>query len=354
MSDETPHPRLTRRLIGHAAAWDQVSEAWKSGRFAHAWLISGPRGIGKASFAHLLAKAILTAPPPEEGGGLFGPAEPQGLSREIDTAHPALPRIESGAHPDMTTVEIGWADDAMTKRRTEIVVDDVRDVGEFLSLTPAEGGWRIVVIDAADEMNRSAANALLKNLEEPPRRSLLLLLAHNRGRLLPTIRSRCRQLPLAPLSEAETEEGLTFLLPEETPERRRVLAGMAQGSLGEAVALAHGGGDEIAAGIARLLADWPHLDAKALSAFAGEVAKDADRFRLFTVLLGDWVAATLRRGVGAPAEGGASGAALAVPLEQWGEVWEKVNGLFRRAEAVNLDRRHVVLSAFHALVSPAA
>ncbi len=353
MSDETPHSRLCRRLIGHRSAWEQVSEAWAGGRFAHAWLISGPRGIGKASFAHLLAKAILTAKPVEEGG-LFGPAEPRGLSRDLDAADPLLPRIESGAHPDMMTVEIGWSDDAMTKRRTEIVVDDVRDVGAFLSLTPAEGGWRVVVIDAADEMNRSAANALLKNLEEPPRRSLLLLVAHNRGRLLPTIRSRCRHLALSPLSAAEMEEGLSALLPEETPDRRRILAGMAQGSLGEALALAHGGGDEIAAGIARLLADWPRLDAKALSAFASDVAADVGRFRLFTVLLGDWVAATLRRGAGAPAEGGAAGAALAVPLDQWGEVWEKVNDLFRRAEAVNLDRRHVVLSAFHALVSPAA
>ncbi len=351
--DDIPASRMVRRLIGHANAWEQVSEAWKSGRFAHAWLISGPRGIGKASFAHFLAKAILTAPPVEEGG-LFGPTEARGLSRDLDPAHPALPRIEGGAHPDVRTVEIGWSDDAMTKRRTEIVIDDIRDIGGFLSLTPAEGGWRVVIVDAADEMNRNAANALLKNLEEPPRRSLLLLVAHNRGRLLPTIRSRCRHLPLSPLSAAEMEEGLAACLPEETPERRRHLAGMAQGSLGEALALAHGGGDAIAAEIARLLETWPRLDAKALSAFATRVAADEERFRLFAALLGDWIAATLRRGVGIPAAGGAGGAALAVPLDQWGEVWEKVNDLFRRAEVVNLDRRHVVLSAFHILTSPAA
>ena len=352
MSDDAPS-RLTRRLIGHEAAWKSVSDAWESGRFAHAWLITGPRGIGKASFAHLLAKTILTAKPAEEGG-LFGPAVLQGLSRNLDPTHPALPRIESGAHPDMVTVEIGWTDETMSKRRTEIVVEDLRGIGDFLSLTPGEGGWRVIVIDAADEMNRSTANALLKNLEEPPRRSVLLLVAHNPGRLLPTIRSRCRRLPLSPLSLAEMEEGLAAFLPEETSERRQLLAGMAQGSLGEALALAHGGGDALATEIARLLASWPRLDIAALSSFATQVAVDGERFRLFATLIGDWIAATLRRGVGAPSEGGASGAALAVPLDQWGEVWEKINDLFRKAEAVNLDRRHVVLSVFHTLISPAA
>ncbi|WP_337995579.1 DNA polymerase III subunit delta' [Oleispirillum naphthae] len=351
--DSGTPPRLVRRLIGHDAAWNEVADAWASGRFAHAWMISGPRGIGKASFAYLLAKAILTAPP-VEAGGLFGPAAPRPLARDLDLAHPALPRIESGAHPDLIAVEIGWTDDKMTKRRTEIVVDDVRAVAAFLSKTPAEGGWRVVVVDAADEMNRSAANALLKSLEEPPKRSVLLLVAHNPGSLLPTIRSRCRRLTLAPLGEAEMTEGLAGLLPEEGAERRARLARMADGSLGEALMLARGDGDALAAEIAALLRAWPRLELAAVSAFAARVAADEERYRLCARLLPGWVAATLRRGAGAPAMGGAEGAALAVPLEQWVEVWEKVSDLFRRAEAVNLDRRHVVLAAFHALVSPAA
>ena len=351
MSDAAP--RLIRHLIGHQAAWAEASEAWESGRFAHAWLITGPRGIGKASFAYLLAKAILTTPPDGEGG-LFGPAATPPLSRQLDEAHPALRRIESGAHADMLTVEIGWADDKMTKRRTEIVVDDVRAVGAFLSMTPAEGGWRVVVIDAVDEMNRNAANALLKSLEEPPKRTVLLLVCHNPGRLLPTIRSRCRRLGLAPLDDAEMDAGLAHLLPEETPERRIDLARMSAGSLGGALALARAGGDAMAVEIATLLQGWPRLDFAAIYGFAAKVAADEEKFRLFAALLGDWIGATLRRGAGVAAVGGAEGAALAVPLDQWAEVWEKVNDLFRKAEAVNLDRRHVVLSAFHALISPAA
>ena len=276
------------------------------------------------------------------------------LARQLDENHPALPRVESGAHADMLTVEIGWSDDKMTKRRTEIVVDDVRAVGTFLSMTPAEGGWRVVVIDAVDEMNRNAANALLKSLEEPPKRTVLLLVCHNPGRLLPTIRSRCRRLALAPLDDAEMTAGLAHHLPEETAERRAELVRMSAGSLGGALALARAGGDAMAAEIAALLAGWPRLDFAAIYGFAAKVAADEEKFRLFAALLGDWIGATLRRGAGVPAVGGAEGAALAVPLDQWAEVWEKVNDLFRKAEAVNLDRRHVVLSAFHALISPAA
>ncbi len=352
MSDD-PHARLIRHLIGHEAAWSEVDAAWRSGRFAHAWLITGPRGIGKASFAYLAAKAILTAPPQGEGDGLFGPVPTPPLHREPDAAHPALARIESGAYPDLVTVEIGWTDDKMTKRRTEIVVDDVRAVGAFLAMTPAEGGWRVVVVDAADEMNRNAANALLKNLEEPPKRTVLFLVAHNPARLLPTIRSRCRRLELAPLSRTETAEGLARLLPEESETRRDTLAHMAHGSLGAAMTLARAGGDTLAAEIAKLLAPWPRLDTGAIYAFAAKIAADEAKYRLFAALLGDWIAATLKRGAGAPAEGGGSDIATAVPLDRWIEVWEKVNDLFRKADAVNLDRRHVVLSAFHALMSPA-
>jgi DNA polymerase III subunit delta' len=351
MSDAAP--RLIRRLIGHEAAWREASEAWQSGRFAHAWLITGPCGIGKASFAYLLAKAILTAPKGGEGGLLVPVATPP-LTRQLDETHPALSRIESGAHADMLTVEIGWTDDKMTKRRTEIVIDDVRAVGTFLSMTPAEGGWRVVVIDAVDEMNRNAANALLKSLEEPPKRTVLLLVCHNPGRLLPTIRSRCRRLGLAPLDDADMDAGLQHLLPEESPERRAELARMAAGSLGGAMALARAGGDAMAAEIAALLQGWPRLDFAAIYGFAAKAAADEEKFRLFAALLGDWIGATLRRGAGVAVNGGAEGAALAVPLDQWAEVWEKVNDLFRKAEAVNLDRRHVVLSAFHALLSPAA
>lgn len=347
------HPRLIRRLRGHDAAWAEISEAWQSGRFAHAWLLTGPRGIGKASFAYLLAKAILTAPG-DQGDGLFGPSATLPLAREIDPAHPMVPRIESGAHPDLFSVEIGWSDDKTPKRRTEIVVNDVRALGGFLSMTPAEGGWRVVVVDAVDEMNRNSANALLKNLEEPPKRTVLLLVAHNPGRLLPTIRSRCRRLALAPLTDAEIVAGLADLMPEEPAARRATLARMSSGSLGGALALARAGGDAMAAEIASLLRGWPKLDLAAIYAFAAKVAANEESFRLFAALLGDWIGATLRRGVGLDAEGGAEGAALAVPLDQWIEVWEKVSDLIRKAEAVNLDRRHVVLSAFHALMSPAA
>jgi DNA polymerase-3 subunit delta' len=348
-------PLHIRKLIGHDDAWASVSDAWESGRFAHAWLITGPKGIGKASFAFTLAKAILSTP--AASNGLFAEAgagaKPK-LSRDLDGNSPVLHRIESSAHPDILVVEKGWSDDKQTKRRTEIVIDDVRAVGSFLSMTPAEGGWRVVVVDAVDEMNRNAANALLKNLEEPPKNTVLLLVAHNPGRLLPTIRSRCRRLSLMPLSETEMEEGLTRHLPESSAQRCQNLARLAQGSLGEAISLAEMDGDSMAAEISALLEYWPKLNIPQVLEFASKVSADPERFRLFSVLLGDWLANTMKRGAGVTVPGYGNTFVQSVPLEQWFEVWEKVSELFRKTDAVNLDRRQVVISVFHAVVSPAA
>jgi len=354
---EIPHPIHIQKLIGHDDGWSELSDAWKSKRFAHAWLITGPRGIGKASFAYLAAKAILTAKA-EEGDSLFGTPEPQGLSRSLDHDNPVIRRMISGAHPDLLKVEIGWTDEKQVKKRTEIVIDDVRAVGGFLSMTPAEGGWRVVVVDAVDEMNRNAANALLKNLEEPPKNTVLLLVAHNPGRLLPTIRSRCRRLPLKPLSDDEVSKGLSSHLPDISEDRRQKLVSMCHGSLGEAITVANMDGDSLAAEVEDLLSYWPKLDILKVSDFATRMAADPERFRLFTIVLGDWLSKTMKLSAGAIETGGA-GARMnsfvqAVPLEQWFEVWEKINDLFRKTDAVNLDRRHVILSVFHSLVSPAA
>jgi len=348
-----PSPRDATDLLGHAAAERVLLESWASGRFPHAWLITGLKGIGKATLAYRLARFVLAG---GGGGGLFGPPE----SLDIPAGHPVFRRVASQGHADLTVVERTWSDDKMTRRRGEIVVEDVRGVGAFLSLTPAEGGWRVVIVDSACEMNRNAANALLKVLEEPPPNALMILVSHAPGRLLPTIRSRCRTLPLRPLDA----EALDLLLARHRPDLaeadRVALARLAEGSVGRALDLAAEGGLDLYREMVGLLATLPRLDVPRLHAFADRVARPGQEtaFRTVTTLFGWWLARLVRAG-------GAGGGIVAdvVPgeselirrllaaasLEQWLEVWEKSTTVFVRTEAVHLDPKQVVLGAFLAV-----
>src|SRR5437879_2215507 len=195
-----PLPRANPDLLGHQNAEAELRRLFDSGRMPHALLLSGPRGIGKATLAFRFARFVLAGGAGEGSSPLlFAAADNGGLA--IPPESGTFRRVASGCHADLLTVERAW-DPRRRRLRSEIVVDDAREIGAFLRLTPAEGGWRVVVVDGADEMNRNAANAMLKILEEPPRLALLLLVAHSPGRLLPTIRSLCRRLPLAPLPPA--------------------------------------------------------------------------------------------------------------------------------------------------------
>src|SRR5438045_6781510 len=221
-------PRANPDLLGHQAAGGELRRLVGRGRMPHALLLRGPRGIGKATLAFRLARFVL-APGGGESGGpfLFGEDGGGGGDAEVGeeggSSGLAIPpesgtfrRVASGGHADLLTIERAY-DPRRRRLRGEIVVGDTREIGTFLRLTPAEGGWRVVVVDGADEMNRNAANALLKILEEPPQRALLLLIAHSPGRLLPTIRSRCRRFPLAPLPTAIVAELLARYRPELDP-----------------------------------------------------------------------------------------------------------------------------------------
>lgn len=343
-----PDPSANPQLIGHGNAEKAFIDTWSSGRLAHAWLICGPRGIGKATLAYRIARFVLT------GGGegsLFGARG----SLEIAEDHPVFRRVAAGGHADLKVVERGWTDDKQTKRRGEIVVEDVRGIGSFMALTPAEGGWRVVIVDAADEMNRSSANAVLKVLEEPPRQALLLLISHSPGRLLPTIRSRCRRLVLNPLAEPQVMHLLHRYAPELSESDATALARLGEGSIGKALALAEQGGLGLYREMLGLLQTLPKMDVPALHAFGDRVARagEADAFRTVSELLVWWVARLVRVGGGGAAAEVMSGEGqvmarllAAASLDRWIEVWEKITHLFARAEAVNLDRKQVVLNAF--------
>ena len=348
-----PQPRENPFLLGHEAAEQALLGAYASGRLPHAWLLSGPRGIGKATLAFRFARFLFA-----EGaarGGLFA-TPPAALTVPPD--HPIFRRVASGGIADLLVVERG-VEPRRKRQRSEIVVDDTRSIAGFMRLTPSEGEWRVVILDGADFMNRNAANALLKILEEPPERAILLLTSDNPGRLLPTIRSRCRLLALKPLSDSIVAEALARYRPDLSAADRSVLVQLAEGSIGRALELGAAGGLAIYRKLLDLLDGLPDLDGVALHAFADRLARNdgEESFRMVGELLPAWLA----RMVALSAGGAKVGAVLPTEaatmrrlgmrrgLDQWIEVREKVAHLFALADGVNLDRKQVVLNAFFAL-----
>ncbi|MCI0684793.1 MAG: DNA polymerase III subunit delta' [Gemmataceae bacterium] len=350
MSDSSesaaPPPRANPNFIGHPAAEQTLLRAWQSNRLHHAWLISGPRGVGKATLAFRFARHALAG---EERGLFAEPASTLAMAAES----PVFRHVAAGSHPDLLTIERAY-DEKRDRFRTEIVVDDVRELGAFLHLKAAAGGWRVVVVDCADDLNPSAANALLKLLEEPPAKALLLLVSHAPGRLLPTIRSRCRRLTLAPLDTQAMDEFLQTSCPQLADADRRLLIQLADGSIGRALEIAGTGGLDLYRDIAGQLRQLPKFDAVALHALGDRLGhRDAgDLFRLATEILLGWLGRAVRlaaTGQGSPGSIGGEGApALSLgrhSLEQWLELWEKITRLFARVESANLDRKQVWVGA---------
>lgn len=351
-----PPPRQNPDLIGHEAAERTLLDAYRSERLSHAWLICGPRGIGKATLAYRFARFLLGQGGPASGG-LFGDlptADPENLY--VDPGNPLFHRVAAGGHADLMVVERGFSDDTRQKLRTEIVVADVRRIGSFLAMTPAEGGWRVVVIDAADEMNPSAMNAVLKVLEEPPPQSVLLLVCHNPGRLLPTVRSRCRRLVLNPLPSAAVAGLLTRFDPGLDAADALALARLAEGSVGRALTLAGESGLDLYRDLLGLLSTLPNLDIPALHEFADRLSRPAadSAFRTVTELLQNWLGRLIRAGAVATTDDWAQNDAesaltarllAAGGLERWLEVWEKITTLLARTDGANLDRKSVILHA---------
>jgi DNA polymerase-3 subunit delta' len=342
-----PAPRESDKLIGHEGAERLLLDAWKAGRLGHAWMIAGPRGVGKATLAYRMARFLFAAE------GDKSPPETLYVAPE----HPVFQLVAASGHADLMTVERS-INPKNNRLRTEIVVDDVRRLGEFFALTPIYGGWRVAIVDCADELNRNAANALLKVLEEPPSRSLLLLVAHVPGRLLPTIRSRCAKLVLGTLEEARVAELVGGHWPELDADARLALARLADGSAGRAFDLAAGGGLDLYRDMVALLDALPALDTAAVHAFCDRLASAAAEpaYRTVTLLLERWLVGLVRAAAGAPAAEvlrgeGAAMARLAAAgnLDRWIEVWEKTTRLIASADSVNLDRKQVLLSAFTSL-----
>jgi len=344
-------PRENPALIDQEPAERALLESARSGRLAHAWLLTGPKGVGKATLAYRFARFLL-AGETGETDALFAAPPPAGLA--LDPQHPIFRRVASGGHADLRVLARA-VNPKTGKLRSEIVVDDVRDAIAFLRLTPSEGGWRVVIVDGAEDMNRNAQNALLKVLEEPPARAVLLLVCHAPGRLLPTIRSRCRRLDLRPLPAASIQR-LIAARAADLPEADRALAaGLAEGSIGRALSILDAGGVERYRDLGALLLALPRLDASALHRQADRLARSGaeDSYRLAVELLLGW----LTRMIKLAAAGGEPPEFLAgeraamgrlgrgVSLARWIDLAEAMRRQFTLVEAVNLDRRQVWISS---------
>ena len=215
-------------IVGHDRAVADFRRAWDSRALHHAWLLAGPRGVGKGTFARLAVRRVLA----EAAGPVFD-------LPDLDTpdVHPIARLIDAGSHPDLRSLA------RLPKEKGEglarsITVKQVRELGEFLNLTPGLSDWRAVVIDSADHLEREGANALLKMLEEPPPNTIFFLVSHAPGRLLPTIRSRCRRLDFRKLGDDVMKSILERHLPDSSDAQRQRLIGFANGSAGRALAIA--------------------------------------------------------------------------------------------------------------------
>jgi len=338
-----PHPRATQTLLGQTAAETTFLQAFNTGRLHHGWLISGPKGVGKATLAWRLARFLLATP--EDDGGMFAAPPPETLDVAAD--HPISRRIAALSEPRLFLLRRAY-DEKKAKLQDVISVDEVRKMKSFFTLSAADGGRRVAIIDAVDEMNPQAANALLKLLEEPPKAVTMFLISHQPARLLPTIRSRCRELRLGPLSAEDLSDALTMAGGDVGPEDRVALAELAGGSVGEAFRMTNLEGLTLYGRIIKLMASLPRLDRVQVLALAEAGAgrgQDA-QFDLIVSLLDLFLARLARAGtIGqCPPEAAPHEAALLARLSPnpwvargWADLAQSLGVRARRARAVNLD-----------------
>ena len=319
-----PHPRERFDLIGHADAEATLLAAWQSKRMPHAILLGGPQGIGKATLAYRLARFVLA------GGG------DSAIDLSLSPDHPVSRQVASLSHPDLLVLRRVKADDQ--KNLSQVIrVEDTRRITSFFGSTSAYGGWRVCIVDAIEEMNASSANAILKLLEEPPALSLFILVSHTPGRLLPTIRSRCRRMDLKPLSEGEVAQALSSLaqdIPELDQSQIGSAAEASQGSVGRALSLILGGEDglEILQMTRAILGKLPSIESGSVAALGDKLR--GDNLGVFAEAVEDWLA-DAATGEGEPAR-----------LARFAEAWDKVRRATATAEIYNLDRKPLVFQVF--------
>lgn len=337
--DGAPHPRDVYQLAGHREAENALLEAFNSARMAQSWILGGRQGIGKATLAWRFARFLMANPqPPAEGQKPFE-------SLQIDETHPAARRLSAMAYSDVFLLRREW-NHQTKKHYTEIRIDDVRRMTARFHQASAEGGWRVAIIDCAEDLNRNSANALLKLIEEPPPRSVFLFISHRPAQMLATLRSRSRMILMQPLSDAEIVDataGLGAPWSGKGAADIRQAAERSGGSVRDALRLLSGSGVKILARVEAVLNTLAKPDWRAAHELADSVAgrENESDFEAVIGAILDWIDAKARSAA-------ASGAHLA-QLAPLAEVWEKTARSVRETEALNLDRKLLILTIINDL-----
>ena len=330
--EDVSHPRKTSVLFGHAEAERALLDAYRGGRIPHAWLIGGAPGIGKATLAFRMARFVLTHPDPGAD------AVQDATSLAVGAGNPAAEFVAAQSHPDLMVLERTIGDNG--KLRSVIRVDDARRVSSFLGSTAGLGGWRVVIVDAVDDLNAESANALLKGLEEPPARALFLLVSNAPGSVLPTIRSRCYRLMLRPLEPGEVAQALALATGKAAD---AAVVAASEGSVSRALSLLDGPAFKLRQQVLALLAQLPAADPRGLHALAdGLPFSDPHAFDVVLDAINDWLSKRLAA-VGPDA-------AKAVRIA---DIWSEVNGAARSAAIYNLDRKPLIFGTFGRLADVA-
>jgi DNA polymerase III subunit delta' len=342
-----PHPRFTAKLYGHKSAEHALAQGLAAGRLHHGWLVSGPQGIGKATLAYRFARAALSRPDERDSRGL-------GLAVSSETS--GSRQVRALSHPGLLVLRRQYIVKDK-KFGTAIPVDEVRRLRQFLSMSVEVGAWRVVIVDTADDMNPAAANALLKSLEEPPPRTLFMLLTSEPGRLLPTIRSRCRVLALDALSGADLKQAATDALEAEgtkppTDDQWPTLQRLSAGSVRRLLNLANNGGLALNEAITTHLGVLPKIDWIALHALSDKLAPAAaeQQYELFFELLLGTLSRLIRAAATGTGEPGDVKLATRLigdaRLAAFADAWETLVREKAEADALNLDRKSFILDTF--------
>ncbi|MBI1272688.1 MAG: DNA polymerase III subunit delta' [Alphaproteobacteria bacterium] len=341
-------PHVNPRLLGHEAAVNEFTGAAISERMHHAWLIHGPAGIGKATMAFHIAQYILS-------GG-------QQTIGNIDTKSSIYKLVANLSHPDLRLISRP-VDERTGDLKSEIPVASIRALGDFFHLTSAFNNWRIAIIADAEYLNRHSANALLKLLEEPPQRSLIIMTATGVGQLLPTIRSRCRKLALDLIDDATMRKLIADTCPEVDADSLGSIVNLAEGSFGRALELIENDGQDLYASLIGILGAAPKVDAGDMHGFADQISRKGEQAR-FTIMTGfmlNWLQSLVQCAATGRAEDMVGGDAQLLrryaawqPLEHWLKVWDKVNAMLATGEAAHLDRKLVLINSLMAITRAAA
>ncbi|MCL4677134.1 MAG: DNA polymerase III subunit delta' [Alphaproteobacteria bacterium] len=349
-------PQSMTFCFGHQEPERLLLEAFAAGRLPHALIFSGPQGIGKCTFAFRFARFLFKyGNIPEAGESLFGGSEvtlPETM--DVGQGDPVFSRVASGGHGGLLYIERGM-DAAKGKEKAVLNVETVRKIAPFLRKTSAEGGWRVVIVDDADLMNTAAQNALLKILEEPPKKVVIILITHRAGALIPTIHSRSRVLRFEPLEERILKDLLARQGFVYSPADGELICDFAGGSIGAALRFADEDGPEIFRSVWTLLGaapDWNWPDVHKFSDSFGGVGVEkryALTARLMVWIFRRLVSLKARESSSFPAYlagTGKSAFLLGLPQARLLEIADGLEAHFARSDFSNLDKRETVRSAF--------